>query len=91
MQCLRENVIFDLACPQCGCYIAPMNEALWGLVWKMRCDSCRKDIAVYHVLAANEAVVKKFLVKTYHPLKNSTVYHVDEIYRQLLDGSNREL
>ena len=91
MRSLRENVIFDLMCPLCGSLITPMNDALWGLIWTLKCDSCNKEMAVYDVLSANEPVVKKFLTEKYYSFNNTTVYDVDEIYKQLLDGSNREL
>jgi hypothetical protein len=68
-----------------------MNDALWGLIWKLRCDSCGKDLPVYDILSANEQVVKQFLEEKSNSFKNAVVYDVDEVYRQLLDGSNREL
>ena len=91
MQLLRENVIFELVCPSCGSSISRMNDALWGIIWKLRCHSCRKDIPAYNVLFANETVVKQFLKEKYSLFSNTAAYDVDEIYKQLLDGSNREL
>ena len=91
MHPFKGGVLFELMCPVCGKPVATMNVALWGLIWSVKCNACCSKIAAYDILTANEHVVKQYLSEFFIFPDMPHLTDVDDYYRLMLEGANREI